>query len=155
MRQTISAAEWQVMRVLWAGPGRSSQEIVRALQEGFDWQASTIKTLLSRLKAKDYLKMEKLDGKYRYYPLVGEEEQVQEQIETLLAAVCRTKHAHLVQEMLRTASLSQSQLSQIKDCIQTVEQVAPERIDCYCLAGQCSCGQACKGRGACHKPSDR
>ncbi len=34
------------MRVLWAYPGATSQEIIQALQEGFDWQATTIKTLL-------------------------------------------------------------------------------------------------------------
>ena len=52
MEQTISAAEWQVMRVLWAQPGTTSQEIIQALQEGFDWQATTVKTLLGRLRKK-------------------------------------------------------------------------------------------------------
>ena len=55
MEQTISAAEWQVMRVLWAQPGTTSQEIIQALQEGFDWQATTVKTLLGRLRKKNYL----------------------------------------------------------------------------------------------------
>ncbi len=59
MEQTISAAEWQVMRVLWAQPGATSQEIIQALQEGFDWQATTIKTLLGRLRKKNYLRMAK------------------------------------------------------------------------------------------------
>ena len=52
MEQTISAAEWQVMRVLWAQPGTTSQEIIQALKEGFDWQATTVKTLLGRLRKK-------------------------------------------------------------------------------------------------------
>ncbi|WP_193437657.1 BlaI/MecI/CopY family transcriptional regulator, partial [Streptococcus suis] len=63
MEQTISAAEWQVMRVLWAYPGATSQEIIQALQEGFDWQATTIKTLLGRLRKKNYLRMDKETSK--------------------------------------------------------------------------------------------
>ena len=64
MEQTISAAEWQVMRVLWAQPGTTSQEIIQALQEGFNWQATTVKTRLGRLRKKNYVRMAKETSKY-------------------------------------------------------------------------------------------
>ena len=57
MEQPISGAEWQVMRVLWAHPGSTSQFITQALQAGFDWQPATVKTLLGRLRKKHYLRM--------------------------------------------------------------------------------------------------
>ncbi len=106
MEQTISAAEWQVMRVLWAHPGATSQEIIQALQEGFDWQATTIKTLLGRLRKKNYLRMAKETSKYHYYPLISEEEHLQGQVELLLAAICSTKQGQLVEKLLDTGTFS-------------------------------------------------
>lgn len=145
VKQTISAAEWQVMRVLWANPGRSSQEIILALQEGFDWQASTIKTLLGRLKAKQYLKMEKKEGKYRYYPLVEEEQHIKEQVQILLAGICSTKQVHLIELILETGHFSKKQLNQLARNVQQLEKTAPTSLSCHCLSGQCTCGSHQKG----------
>lgn len=113
MEQTISAAEWQVMRVLWAQPGTTSQEIIQALQEGFDWQATTIKTLLGRLRKKNYLRMAKETSKYHYYPLISEEEHLQGQVELLLATICSTKQGQLVEKLLDTGTFSQKKALRI------------------------------------------
>ena len=140
MEQTISAAEWQVMRVLWAQPGTTSQEIIQALQEGFDWQATTVKTLLGRLRKKNYLRMAKETSKYHYYPLISEEEHLQAQVELLLATICSTKQGQLVEKLLDTGTFSQKSLENIVSKISQLQKTAPESIVCQCLPGQCTCG---------------
>ncbi|MDG3180146.1 CopY/TcrY family copper transport repressor [Streptococcus suis] len=140
MEQAISAAEWQVMRVLWAQPGTTSQEIIQALQEGFDWQATTIKTLLGRLRKKNYLRMAKETSKYHYYPLISEEEHLQGQAELLLATICSTKQGQLVEKLLDTGTFSQKSLENIVSKISQLQKTAPESIVCQCLPGQCTCG---------------
>ncbi|HFI0666816.1 CopY/TcrY family copper transport repressor [Streptococcus suis] len=140
MEQAISAAEWQVMRVLWAQPGTTSQEIIQALQEGFDWQATTIKTLLGRLRKKNYLRMTKETSKYHYYPLISEEEHLQGQVELLLATICSTKQGQLVEKLLDTGTFSQKSLENIAGKISQLQKTAPESIVCQCLPGQCTCG---------------
>ncbi|MFZ2669265.1 MAG: CopY/TcrY family copper transport repressor [Streptococcus suis] len=140
MEQAISAAEWQVMRVLWAQPGTTSQEIIQALQEGFDWQATTIKTLLGRLRKKNYLRMAKETSKYHYYPLISEEEHLQAQVELLLATICSTKQGQLVEKLLDTGTFSQKSLENIVSKISQLQKTAPESIVCQCLPGQCTCG---------------
>lgn len=140
MEQTISAAEWQVMRVLWAQPGTTSQEIIQALQEGFDWQATTVKTLLGRLRKKNYLRMAKETSKYHYYPLISEEEHLQWQVELLLATICSTKQGQLVEKLLDTGTFSQKSLENIVSKISQLQKTAPESIVCQCLPGQCTCG---------------
>ncbi len=140
MEQTISAAQWQVMRVLWAQPGATSQEIIQALQEGFDWQATTIKTLLGRLRKKGYLRMVKETSKYHYYPLISEEEHLQWQVELLLATICSTKQEQLVENLLDAGTFSQKSLEHLASKIAQLQKSAPERIACRCLAGQCTCG---------------
>ena len=140
MEQTISAAEWQVMRVLWAQPETTSQEIIQALQEGFDWQATTVKTLLGRLRKKNYLRMDKETSKYHYYPLISEEEHLQGQVELLLATICSTKQGHLVEKLLETGTFSRKSLENIASKISQLQKTAPESIVCQCLPGQCTCG---------------
>ena len=140
MEQTISAAEWQVIRVLWAPPGTSSQEIIQALQGGFDWQATTVKTLLGRLRKKNYVRMAKETSKYHYYPLISEEEHLQGQVELLLATICSTKQGQLVEKLLDTGTFSQKSLENIVSKISQLQKTAPESIVCQCLPGQCTCG---------------
>ncbi|WP_313468949.1 CopY/TcrY family copper transport repressor [Streptococcus parasuis] len=140
MEKTISAAEWQVMRVLWAQPGTTSQEIIQALQEGFDWQATTVKTLLGRLRKKNYLRMAKETSKYHYYPLISEEEHLQGQVGLLLAIICSTKQGQLVEKLLDTGTFSQKSLENIVSKISQLQKTAPESIVCQCLPGQCTCG---------------
>ena len=140
MEQTISAAEWQVMRVLWAQPGTTSQEIIQALQEGFDWQATTVKTLLGRLRKKNYLRMAKETSKYHYYPLISEEEHLQGQVELLLATICCAKQGQLVEKLLETGTCARKSLENIASKISQLQKTAPESIVCQCLPGQCTCG---------------
>ena len=128
------------MRVLWAQPGTTSQEIIQALQEGFDWQATTVKTLLGRLRKKNYLRMAKETSKYHYYPLISEEEHLQGQVELLLATICSTKQGQLVEKLLDTGTFSQKSLENIVSKISQLQKTAPESIDCQCLPGQCTCG---------------
>lgn len=143
MRQAISAAEWQVMRVIWAQPGVTSQVVIQALQEGFDWQSTTIKTLLGRLRKKEYLQMEKNGSKYHYWPLLSEEEHLESQIEGLLANVCSTKQGALVARLLDAGSFSQADFAELASKISSLKEQAPETISCHCLPGQCSCNQHC------------
>ena len=49
---TISSAEWEVMRVLWAKGQATSSEIIAILSKKLDWSASTVKTLIGRLADK-------------------------------------------------------------------------------------------------------
>ncbi|MGT2965480.1 CopY/TcrY family copper transport repressor [Streptococcus acidominimus] len=139
MEQLISAAEWQVMRVIWAYPGCTSSQIIASLQEGFEWQATTIKTLLGRLRKKAYLEMKKKGSRYYYYPLVQEKEHVQRQLQTLLDTMCSTKNGELLGQLLEMGSFSRSDLEKLRDQIEEQLPFAPQRLQCHCLAGQCTC----------------
>lgn len=51
--QDISAAEWEVMRVVWAHRETNSRTIIASLEDKKDWKAATIKTLIGRLTKKN------------------------------------------------------------------------------------------------------
>lgn len=144
--QMISVAKWQVMRVVWAHPNTTSQFIISSLQEGFNWQAATIKTLLGRLRKKGYLKMEKIDTVYRYMPLITEESHLEKQLQVILQNMCSTKHVGLLRELLEMGSYSKKDLDSLLQIIKAKEELAPESLLCHCLPGQCTCGHHQKER---------
>lgn len=52
--QQISAAEWEVMRVVWASGDIKSSDIITILRKKYQWSDSTIKTLIGRLVKKKF-----------------------------------------------------------------------------------------------------
>ena len=71
---SITAAEWVVMRALWAKAPQSTNDVVAALEDRAEWKPKTIHTLLARLVQKKALRAEKRGREYVYSPLVRAEE---------------------------------------------------------------------------------
>lgn len=139
-QQNISQAEWQVMRVLWAYPHSRSTEIVARLEADFSWKPATVKTLLNRLKNKDLIAMEKIEGKFYYQAQILEEEHLENSWQTLFGNMCNTKHGALLISMIEASQISKSDLEDLAAAIERKKATAPDRIDCHCPSGQCTCG---------------
>lgn len=72
---TISEAEWQVMKVVWAQEKPcSAQTIIEAVAAPNDWTPATIKTLLNRLVRKGALTFTKQGKAYLYEAAVSQAE---------------------------------------------------------------------------------
>ncbi|MBP2624325.1 CopY/TcrY family copper transport repressor [Streptococcus oricebi] len=145
--QNISQAEWQVMRVLWAYPHSRSNEVVAHLEADFDWKPATIKTLLNRLKTKEFIRMEKVEGKFYYEAQILEEEHLNQTWQTLFDNMCNTKHGDLLLAMLERSQFSQGDLARISRLVEKKRLSAPESLVCHCSQGQCTCGAHPKLRG--------
>ena len=51
-QSNITDAEWQIMRMIWAGNETKSADIIAYLGNSKGWSPTTIKTLLARLVKK-------------------------------------------------------------------------------------------------------
>ena len=71
--KSISAAELEVMRALWAADRPLNISEIRAALAGTGWEASTIKTLVTRLVKKGELEQTRR-GVYYYSPVISREE---------------------------------------------------------------------------------
>jgi len=71
--ERISDSELEVMKLLWRNSPLTSTEIREELQETMGWEATTIKTLISRLVHKEAVSQEKQKVFY-YRPLITETE---------------------------------------------------------------------------------
>lgn len=84
---TISEAEWKVMQVLWQQNTCTWAQLLQELHTS-GWSESTIKTLLRRLAEKEYVAVDKSNGKpYTYRACVSEQECQCQEAEHFLSRV--------------------------------------------------------------------
>ncbi len=71
----ISESELEVMKILWELGQATSSQIVERLTQTTDWKPKTIQTLITRLVAKEAVRVEDIKAKaFIYFPNVDEEE---------------------------------------------------------------------------------
>ena len=111
----ISDSELEVMRVLWrAGDALPVTEIRETLQKSRGWEATTVKTLVSRLVSKGVLKQEKR-GVFYYTPLITEAAYNDWATHDLISRVYHGSARDLVAALVRSDGLTKSDLKELRD----------------------------------------
>ena len=110
----ISDSELEVMRVLWhAGDALPVTEIRETLQKSRGWEATTVKTLISRLVTKGVLRQEKRQVFY-YTPLISELEYNDWATHDLISRVYNGSARDLVAALVRSDGLTQADLQELR-----------------------------------------
>lgn len=138
-RITISDAEYEVMRVVWANISVTSREIIDVLKRKMDWNESTIKTLIGRLVDKELLNTEKDGRRYIYTANVSEQRTMKQNVEHLFSLVCDTHDSLVVKHVLNQANLSVADIQELIGELEERLEDAPKSIPCACVPGQCDC----------------
>jgi len=115
----ITAAEWVVMRVLWAKAPLSTNEVVAALENRTDWKPKTIHTLLARLVQKGALRAEKRGREYAYSPLVGSEECEYEVSRSFLGRFFDGELAPFLARLVEKEKLTRKQVEELKRILES------------------------------------
>ena len=111
----ISDSELEVMRVLWhAGDALPVTEIRETLQKSRGWEATTVKTLISRLVTKGVLRQEKR-GVFYYSPLISEAEYNDWATHDLISRVYHGSARDLVAALVRSDGLTQDDIDELRD----------------------------------------
>lgn len=110
----ISEAEWQIMKVLWAKPSSSANDVIAALGGRCDWNHKTIRTLLARLVAKKALAYKKEGRTYLYTPLVSERQCVQAESRSFLRRVYDGALTSMLAAFLEEDQLSAEQIADLR-----------------------------------------
>lgn len=133
----ISNSEWEVMRVLWASEEQKSSDIIRILQEKFDWSPSTIKTLLGRLVDKK-LVTSKRDGRaYLYRAIEGPKVYQEALIREDFDKICQRQHSDIIYQLLDDLPMTSQEVALFISLLQGKKTV--ESVACNCVTGQCAC----------------
>lgn len=110
----ISAAEWEVLNVLWDQAPATAAEIFAALGEDQEWHPKTVNTFLTRLVGKGILKV-KRDGKANVYaPLKSRQQCVSAESETFLNRVFRGAFGPMLLHFVEQADLSPEEIRELE-----------------------------------------
>ncbi len=109
----ISAAEWEVMKVVWKRTPCSAQQVVDELAPASDWSPATVKTLLNRLLRKGVLEFRKIGKAYLYSPLRSEEECRRLEADSFLDRVFDGNLSPMLAHFVRSNRLRQEDLEEL------------------------------------------
>lgn len=136
---TISNAEWDVMRVIWAQGETTSSQIITILSQKKQWSASTVKTLITRLADKGYISSRRQGKQYLYQALLSEKDTLENQINTLFERICLTKHYGLLEHLLEKTPMTSAEIQQLEQLLEVKRVSAVPKVICNCVPGQCQC----------------
>ena len=110
----ISDSELEVMKLLWqAGDALPVTAIRETLQRTRGWEATTVKTLVSRLVAKGALRQERRNV-YYYSPLITEREYNAWATDSLIRRLYNGSARDLVAALVRSEGLTQQDIEELR-----------------------------------------
>lgn len=136
---SISEAEWEIMRVVWANQAVTSREVIEILENKMAWKESTIKTLLARLVEKEALETTKEGRRFIYTAKISENDSMSGYASDILSRVCRKDNGKVAVDLVQHAKLSQNDIEQLMELLEEKALSAPEEVACECAVGQCDC----------------
>ena len=114
LAEKISDSELEVMKLLWqAEDALPVTEIREALQRNRGWEATTVKTLVSRLVSKGVIAQEKRNVFY-YSPLITEREYNAWATDSLIRRLYNGSARELVAALVRSEGLTQQDIEELR-----------------------------------------
>jgi BlaI family penicillinase repressor len=118
----LSQAEWKVMNLCWKLRKATARQVYEASLQDQERDYQTVKTLLDRVAAKGYLKIEKLGPLNIYSPAVSRTSVVAGAVEDFVATVLDNSVAPLFQHLARNETISERELEMLKDLVKKTEE---------------------------------
>jgi copper transport repressor, CopY/TcrY family len=131
--ETMSRAEWQVMRIIWTLGQATSKQVIEILERKTDWKSATIKTLIGRLQKKNVLEADETKRPYLYKPLVSEDVAIHQSVSDLFDNLCCMRKGDAINDLIENSEISQSDISKLLKTLNEKAKDAPEEVDCNCL----------------------
>ena len=113
----ISAAEWEVMNVVWATNPITASKVFEALQPEKDWALKTVNTFLARLVEKGVISARRNGKANVYRPLIGRDACVTSESEHFLQRVFQGAAGSLVQHFCERAELTSEEISELEQLL--------------------------------------
>ena len=110
----ISEAEHAVMEVLWERSPMTAAEVCEKVCAERDWTMPTVKTLLSRLVAKEALGTEPVGRKFLYRPLIARSDYVGGESRRLVDRLFGGRAAPLFAHLAENEALTDKDLDEIE-----------------------------------------
>ncbi len=119
--QRISAAESEVMKVLWGDSPKPAEDVLTILAKDHGWAEGTVKTLLNRLLKKGVIAADKDGRRFLYRPLVGREDYVDSESQGLLDRLFDGRLAPLVSHFSKREKLNPEDIAELRRLLDKID----------------------------------
>ncbi len=120
--ERISEAEHAVMEALWNSSPATATEVCEEVGKSRGWSLATVKTLLSRLVAKNVVVTEPDGRRFLYSPLIARADYVGGESRRLVDRLFGGKAASLVAHLAEQEALSDDDLSEIETLLKELRK---------------------------------
>jgi BlaI family transcriptional regulator, penicillinase repressor len=125
LSNSLSPAEWQVMKVLWDHGPLAARDVFARLPKDCERASKTVKTLLSRLVAKQALTYDQIGNSYLYRAAVNRQDATRQEVRSvlqrLISEACSPVLAHFIDE----AELTDDEIRQLKKLLDEKRKQSP------------------------------
>lgn len=115
--EKISDAEAAILAVLWEESPLTASEVVERAPSERRWSGNTIRTLLSRLVAKNVVTQESEGRLYTYRPAIDRDEYVSRESRRLIDGLFGGRVTPLVAHLVRRENLSSEEIEAIQQLL--------------------------------------
>ncbi len=112
--EKISEAELVVMEALWEQSPLTANDVADRVTAARDWSAQTVKTLSSRLMAKDVIAADQDGRRFLYRPLVAREDYVASESGRLVNRLFGGRVSPLVAQLASQDQLSDDDIAELE-----------------------------------------
>ena len=117
MSEKISEAELVVMEALWESSPRTANDVAEQVTVSRDWSLQTVKTLLSRLMAKDIIAADQDGRRFLYRPLIQRDDYVASESGRLVNRLFGGRVSPLVAQLASQDQLSPEDIAELEDIL--------------------------------------
>jgi BlaI family penicillinase repressor len=112
--EKISEAELVVMEALWEQSPLTANDVADRVTNARDWSAQTVKTLLSRLMAKDVIAADQDGRRFLYRPMVAREDYVASESGRLVNRLFGGRVSPLVAQLASQDQLTDDDIAELE-----------------------------------------
>ncbi|WP_066700336.1 BlaI/MecI/CopY family transcriptional regulator [Sphingobium amiense] len=117
MSEKISEAELVVMEALWEQSPQTASDVAERVARERDWSVQTVKTLLSRLMAKDAIAADQDGRRFLYRPLVQRDDYVAGESGRLVNRLFGGRVSPLVAQLAQQDQLTADDIAELEEIL--------------------------------------
>lgn len=118
---TLSEKEWTVLDALWQTGGAALGVLVERLHPVTGWSRNTVLTYLTRMEAKELVRIDKTDSPHTYHAAVEREACRAKERRSFLRSVYQGAAGDLVAAFLKEEHISEAERERLKKLLDEME----------------------------------
>jgi predicted transcriptional regulator len=112
--ELLTTAEWKIMRIVWERKACATRDVHAIAKQTDGWSRSTVKTILSRLADKGYLKVTQVGNSYLYRPARPALKSLLAAADTLLENALAGTTGPILAHMIKKCDLSAEEIKSLQ-----------------------------------------